>query len=250
MPDAVPSIFYSDSEYHFFCMEMLENGFLNWKEQLLQRNYTSAYAEAAGRLLAAIHQRSVGDEEAARDFDTLENFRQLRIEPYLLACGSKHPELEPYFIEETERLSGVATCLVHGDFSPKNILVSSERLVVLDCEVAWYGDPLFDVAFLLNHFILKALHLSSDRKQIMYLADCIWDSYQKDAGDIIYSEFETQLVHLLKMLMLARVDGKSPVEYLHEQYRELVRVFIRKALPDGMDTEESQFTKQLTMSGR
>ena len=59
---------------------------------------------------------------------------------------------------EAERLVTCRSVLVHGDFSPKNLLVSGDRLVIIDCEVAWYGDPAFDLAFLLNHLCLKALY--------------------------------------------------------------------------------------------
>ena len=47
--------------------------------------------------------------------------------------------------------------LVHGDVSPKNILVGPRGPVFLDAECAWYGDPAFDLAFCLNHLLLKCL---------------------------------------------------------------------------------------------
>ena len=47
--------------------------------------------------------------------------------------------------------------LVHGDVSPKNILGGPAGPVFLDAECAWWGDPAFDLAFCLNHLLLKCL---------------------------------------------------------------------------------------------
>ncbi len=243
--DSVPAIIYSDSKHHFFCMEMLENGLENWKEQLLNKNYNAAYAKKAGELLGAIHFKSAEDREVAKDFDTLGNFHELRIEPYLLKTGEKHPELAVYFQKEALRLSEKKTCLVHGDFSPKNILVSPNRLVVLDCEVAWYGDPIFDIAFLLNHVILKSLYLSEDIETLIQLANEAWIGYKKEAKTLINKHSETQLVHLLLMLMLARVDGKSPVEYLNSSQKKIVTDFVYQELPLGSNNFEQFKNKWL-----
>ncbi len=243
--DSVPAIIYSDSKHHFFCMEMLENGLENWKEQLLNKNYNAAYAKKAGELLGAIHFKSAEDREVAKDFDTLGNFHELRIEPYLLKTGEKHPELAVYFQKEALRLSEKKTCLVHGDFSPKNILVGPNRLVVLDCEVAWYGDPIFDIAFLLNHVILKSLYLSEDIETLIQLANEAWIGYKKEAKTLINKHSETQLVHLLLMLMLARVDGKSPVEYLNSSQKKIVTDFVYQELPLGSNNFEQFKNKWL-----
>ncbi|NMH89535.1 phosphotransferase family protein [Flavivirga algicola] len=236
--DSVPAIIYSDSKHHFFCMEMLENGLKNWKEQLLNKNYDVAFAKKAGELLGAIHFKSAGDRGVAKDFDTLANFHELRIDPYLLKTGERHPELASYFQKEAVRLSEQKICLVHGDFSPKNILVSPNRLVVLDCEVAWYGDPVFDVAFLLNHFVLKSLYLSEDIEMLMQLAKEVWISYKKEAKILVNEGFEKQLIHLLLMLMLARVDGKSPVEYLNASQKKIIRDFVYQELPSANNSFE------------
>jgi Ser/Thr protein kinase RdoA (MazF antagonist) len=151
----------------------------------------------------------------------------LRIEPYLLATGAKHPELWGFIMDEAERLGATKECLVHGDFSPKNILVSPNRMVLLDCEVAWYGDPAFDVAFLLNHFFLKALLHAPRAAGMRAMIECFWKEYQAiwPAPAV-----EGRVCWLLPMLMLARVDGKSPVEYLDAARQQLVREFVPRQL--------------------
>ncbi|TYA74281.1 phosphotransferase family protein [Seonamhaeicola marinus] len=245
LPESVPKILYKDTEQHFFCMEMLENGLENWKTLLLNKQFDKAYAKEAGSLLGKIHATSTGDSGAEKLFNTLESFKQLRIEPYLLKTGERHPELQAYFNAEALRLASVKRCLVHGDFSPKNILVNSDRLVILDCEVAWYGDPIFDLAFFLNHFALKAILHAEEAEKVLDLFMKIWNAYKNEANKLIDSEFEQRLTHLLAMLMLARVDGKSPVEYLNYKQQQIIRAFAYEEIPEGSKNLEEFKTNWL-----
>jgi aminoglycoside phosphotransferase (APT) family kinase protein len=231
VPECVPHVLYQGNGY--FSMEYLGDGFENWKEQLLGKVWQSEYAKTAGSLLAKIHRESKGDAEAAKRFNNDQNFWDLRIEPYIVTTGKRHPELTSLFEEEANRLRSHKECLVHGDFSPKNILVSESRLVALDCEVANFGDPVFDYCFLLNHLLLKALFHGSDGKELRLLVESFGDGY----GSVIkMSPSETDVFsnrggRLLAMLLLARVDGKSPVEYLtKESQKEFVRRFVYRAL--------------------
>src|SRR5262249_35175669 len=154
-------------------------------------------------------------------------FDQLRIEPYLLTTGRRHPQLEDLFRAEAQRLGATRECLVHGDFSPKNILIGVDRLVVLDCEAAWYGDPAFDICFMLTHLFLKAL-LHAGAADSLQLIRTFRQEYIRVAGR---TTLEDRVPRLLLMLLLARVDGKSPVEYLEEPQRAFVRDFVCAHLP-------------------
>ena len=231
VPDSVPRVLHKGNGY--FAMEYLSDGFENWKEQLLGKMWEIEYAKTVGSLLAKIHSVSKGDAEAAKRFNNDQNFWDLRIEPYIVTTGKRHPELTSLFEEEATRLRNHKECLVHGDFSPKNILVSESRLVALDCEVANFGDPVFDYCFLLDHLLLKALFHGSDGKDLRPLVECFMDAY----GSVIKmsplesEEFSNRGGRLLAMLLLARVDGKSPVEYLiEESQKEVVRRFVYRAL--------------------
>ena len=109
-----------------------------------------------------------------------------------------------------------------------------ERLVLLDCEAAWFGDPAFDAAFLLNHLFLKALHLPAWRENYLRLALVCWSDYGAGLGDRFDESLSFRIGKLLLMLMLARIDGKSPVEYIvEERKKELVRDFVGRMLPAG-----------------
>jgi aminoglycoside phosphotransferase (APT) family kinase protein len=179
-----------------------------------------------------------------RLFDTTPVFFQLRIEPFLLTTGAKHPELRPLFETEAARLAATRECLVHGDFSPKNILINGDRLVVLDCEVAWYGDPAFDLAFLMTHLCLKPLRHAPRPVGVQPMPGEFWSAYQAVRPS---PEIESRVGQLLLMLMLARVDGKSPVEYLDTARQQFVRAFVRGQLPAGnfslQDTVDAWFSR-------
>jgi aminoglycoside phosphotransferase (APT) family kinase protein len=233
-PGSVPRILFRDAEAGLFAMEFLDERFANWKSELLRGLAREEDAARAARLMATIHRASVGNAELRERFQTWSNFYALRAEPYLLTTGSRHPKLRAFFEEESERLGRTALALVHGDFSPKNILITRERLVLLDCEAAWFGDPAFDAAFLLNHLFLKALHLPARREDYLRLVSVCWSEYQAGLGGRFEENLASRIGRLLLMLMLARIDGKSPVEYIVENWKkERVRDFVGRMLPAG-----------------
>jgi aminoglycoside phosphotransferase (APT) family kinase protein len=227
LPEAVPALRHCSEAGNYFAMEYLGGEFQNWKQLLLAGQADPERAGQAGNLLAQIHRHSAGYRKAMELFDTTPNFFQLRIEPYLLATGANHPDLQPLFEAEAKRLEAARECLVHGDFSPKNILLSADRMVLLDCEVAWYGDPAFDLAFMLNHFLLKGLLHTPRDAGLRSMVERFWSTYQAVRP---VPALEARVSRLLLMLLLARVDGKSPVEYLEARHQDFVRRFVRDEL--------------------
>ncbi|MCZ6674531.1 MAG: aminoglycoside phosphotransferase family protein [Verrucomicrobia bacterium] len=232
-PACVPKILGSGDGY--FVMEYLGDGFANWKQSMLEGQFDSERARMAGSFLGQIHSRSSMDRNLAERFDKMESFWQLRIEPYLVTTGLKHPELEILFLDEANRLKTESSALIHGDFSPKNMLFSDDRLVVLDCEVACYADPAFDVGFLLTHLFLKALYHKNYYPEIVDMIDGFRSAYSEMNPDL-----EVRVSRLLLMLLLTRVDGKSPVEYLTEDSsKKFVRTFTsRELLAELFDLED------------
>jgi aminoglycoside phosphotransferase (APT) family kinase protein len=235
LPDAVPRLVHRDPEHGFFLMEYLGPEFVNWKTLLLGGRAVPEHARQAADILASIHRHSWSDHDARARFATTTQFRQLRIDPYLVTTGDRHPRLRAQFHEEARRLANTNLCLVHGDYSPKNILISPERMVLLDCEVAWFGDPAFDIAFLLNHLFLKALQFQhSAASSYLKLAEIAWQTYFGQLTREQQTGLEPRVCRLLPMLMLARVDGKSPVEYItDEKKRDCVRTFVAEVLSPG-----------------
>jgi aminoglycoside phosphotransferase (APT) family kinase protein len=221
MPAAVPRILGGGDGW--FAMEYLGDELQNWKSLLLAGKVDVETARLAGAVLGRMHAASWADPVARERFDTLPNFQALRIDPYLLTTAERVPEAAVTLRAEAERLAETKLALVHGDFSPKNLLVGPGRLIVLDAECAWFGDPAFDAAFLLTHLHLKALL----NPQALPLIQAFWSAYSSACGH----DLEQHTVKLLLCLLLARVHGKSPAEYLSPAQRDLVTRFVLSHLP-------------------
>lgn len=224
-PNVVPRPIAHDSELQMLAMEYLSPiEYPVWKEQLLKGVIDKSFAEQVGKTLGRIHAYSAADKDVSKRFPTDDLFFALRIEPYLLTTAERHPELRNSITKIATTTSRTHFALVHGDVSPKNILVGPCGPVFLDAECAWYGDPAFDVAFCLNHFLLKCTvqtakieGLTSSYRNFCrgYFQEVTWEDRH---------ELSARCARLLPALFLARVDGKSPVEYLNdERKKELVR---------------------------
>jgi aminoglycoside phosphotransferase (APT) family kinase protein len=224
-PRAAPKVFCIGTDY--FVMEYLGPEYRNWKQLLMSGDCQSLHAVMAAKILGRLHRCSWSNADLAKRFDTTTNFHQLRTDPYLVTTGRRHPALRTFFEREVVRLENTRECLVHGDYSPKNMLIGNGRLVLLDCEVAWYGDPAFDLAFLINHLLLKALYHAPADRGLQDLIVGLVEAYYVERGEwSLKEEFDSRTARLLLMLLLARVDGKSPVEYLTSDHKkDFVRTF-------------------------
>ncbi len=229
VPGVVPKILHRGPDW--FAMEFLGGDLVNWKDELLAGRADLPTARAAGSVLGQVHRASWNEARARAEFRTGKSFYDLRIEPYLVTTALRQPVLRPWLEAEATRLASTECALVHGDFSPKNLLVSPTRLVVLDAEVAWFGDPTFDLAFLLTHLHLKALVAGPKAENFLALVPAFWASYRDALGSVAAGDLEARTVRLLLMLMLARVHGKSPVEYLSPPQQGRVTDFVTAQLP-------------------
>ncbi len=217
VPGIAPRILAAD-EGGIFAMEYLEPiRHPVWKAELAAGRASPAFAARMGGALVRIHSGTAGRGEIAERFATDASFHAIRLEPYLLATGRAHPGLAPRLEELTAITAATRLALVHGDVSPKNILCGPEGPVLLDAECAWYGDPAFDLAFCLNHLLLKGLWVPAARERFLECFDAFADSYLSGVTWEPRGTIETRAAALLPGLLLARVDGKSPVEYLTEE---------------------------------
>lgn len=237
VPEAVPAILGHDPQAGLFAMAWLEpSRHRLWKAELAAGIADPAVAWAVGDRLGRIHAGSAVRPELAAAFATDAIFHAIRLEPYLLAAARAHPDRAGVLQALVQRTASTRRCLVHGDVSPKNIQVGPEGPLLLDAECAWWGDPAFDVAFCLNHLLLKTLWVPHAATDLLECFDRLWAGYRAHVRWEPADEVEARIATLLPGLFLARVDGKSPVEYLTQEVdRDRVRRRARAWLADPVE---------------
>ena len=231
-PDVVPQPIAHDAEQGIFAMDLLvAENYPNWKQLLLNGAVSQTSAAQVGTVLAGLHAASAYNENIEKKFQTTDIFFALRLDPYLLTAAKHHPDLKPALRELVDRTIGARIALVHGDVSPKNILIGKVGPVFLDAECAWYGDPAFDVAFCLNHFLLKCVARPALTDAYLECFSALTKAYLNGVTWESREPIETRAANLLPGLLLARVDGKSPVEYVTEtKEKNLIRDVARQLL--------------------
>lgn len=215
VPGVAPRVLAAD-DAGLFAMEFID-GCPLWKAQLAAGRAKISFSRHVGECLSRIHAATAGREEIARQFATDASFHAIRLEPYLLATARAHPDLAPVLEALAERTAHTRLALVHGDVSPKNILIGPRGPVFLDAECAWYGDPAFDIAFCLNHLLLKCAWVPSAAAGFLACFDALAAAYLGGVSWEGAETIEARAASLLPGLLLARVDGKSPVEYLTDE---------------------------------
>jgi aminoglycoside phosphotransferase (APT) family kinase protein len=232
-PGHAPEVLFFDDETHVFAMTTAPPGGTQWKELLLADRIDPRDAYRAGDLLGRIHLASSTDATTGDDFDDLTTMIEGRIDPYHRTVASRHEDLAPIIDAEITRLLADRRSLVLGDYAPKNLIAYPDTMLVLDVEVAHWGDPVFDVAFCLNHLCLKALHLTRHRALLAGLARAFVSAYRDRAPHLVD---EPGTIAELGILMVARVDGKSPAEYLDQRSIPAARAIGRSLLIDPPGT--------------
>jgi 5-methylthioribose kinase len=214
-PDAAPEIIAEDRAWGLFAMTYLPSDrFPVWKAELHAGRVDLDFAAAVGRTIAKIHSATASDTAIAERFDNDAIFHAIRLEPYLEATAAKHPAIAEQLFALSKATLSRHVALVHGDLSPKNILVGANGPIFIDAECAWYGDPAFDLAFCLNHLLLKCLWTPASTPQFLGAFDAMQNAYLSTITHEPAAALEQRAAALLPGLFLARVDGKSPAEYI------------------------------------
>lgn len=223
-PDNAPRLYGFSQAENGFVMEFIDGAnTVLWKDVLLHNTPEAAVADTVGSLLGRLHAGSTGADFDSDGLENGEDFDALRLDPYIRFTATRHPAVADRLTEAADALHAARIALIHGDVSPKNILLRDRRPILLDAECATMGDPCFDVAFCLNHLVLKSVHLPEHRSVLLGMVRGFWAAYEPHVTWEPVSDLEPRVAGLLPILMLARVDGKSPVEYLTEAERDLVR---------------------------
>jgi aminoglycoside phosphotransferase (APT) family kinase protein len=215
-PDAVPAVLHVDEAALLLVMEAAPQGWSDWKRRLLAGEVAAGLGTRLGTVLARWHG-ATGDRPLPERLEGFGRMDGLRLAPFHATVGARRPDLAPALAALIEQLH-TPVCLVHGDFSPKNVLTGGGALWVIDFEVAHRGAPVFDLAFLLSHLTLKALHLPGSAAALRRLAEAFLLAY-REGGGLAAALAEPALSRHTGALVLSRLLGTSPVDYAEDRWR-------------------------------
>jgi 5-methylthioribose kinase len=212
---SVPEVLWADRANYLFAMTAVRG--LCWKTELMAGRIDSAIAARAGTLLGYLINETWASYVLRAKYGDLTAFEQLRIDPYYRTIAARHPDVRAQVLSVIAEMGLRRFCLVHGDFSPKNIVVSGERVALIDFEVVHFGDPSFDAAFCLSLLLLGWFYHPALREEREQVVRAFFDALRMTLPPQAGSFFEQAVLRHLGCLILARIDGKSPVEYLPEE---------------------------------
>jgi aminoglycoside phosphotransferase (APT) family kinase protein len=249
-PATIPRLVFEDRQQHLLAMEAVPEPHENWKVVLLSGRVDRERVREFATLLATIHREAYRrrDEMAPR-FADRSFFESLRLEPYYGFAAVQEPAAAAFLGALSDRTRHIADTLVHGDYSPKNILLSEGRMVLLDHEVVHWGDPAFDVGFSMTHLLSKAHHLAHCRRAFGEAAQHYWHQYGEALGQVTWrKDLEPRAVRHTLGCLLARVAGRSPLEYLGDEQRHRQRdvaLALMRNPPSTVDELIDRFLTQL-----
>lgn len=245
LPQVTPNgstvvLLFEDPAQNLLAMEAVPEPHQNWKDRLLGGEIDQQYFEQFAKLLGSIHRESSGSgHRLASIFADKQFFKTLRLAPYYEQSAAVAEPAAAFLEELVAWTLSRSDTLVHGDFSPKNVLVENKRLILLDHEVLHFGDPTFDVGFSLTHFLSKALHLPPKRLALLQAAQFYWKIYRAEVCHLPWvAHIDFRAAQHTLASLLARVCGQSPLEYLNKEERRLQRQIVLEMIEEGPRTVE------------
>ncbi len=218
-----PRLLFEDRENHLYAMTAAPQDHVVWKSELLSGRARTSVAESCGALLGHLHSKTWHDSDLAECLRDRRFFDVLRLDPYYRQIAHVHADMRPAVEKLINSVWDERHCLVHGDFSPKNLLVYGDCLMLIDFEVGHYGDPAFDLGFFLSHLVLKAFYHVPLESAYFCLVDSFWQKYLAVMSEAISASEIDRLIRRAIMnfagCALARLDGKSKVDYLTQDVR-------------------------------
>ena len=239
-PTSVPELIDFDPEDFTLTMERLPRECTVWKSDLLSGVIKPSIGANLGKILATWHNFGADSKESRDAYMEDSLFDQLRVTPFYRAVAKVNPALDARIQELITEISTLKISLVHGDFSPKNIMVSGvDKPIVLDFEVMHTGNPVFDLGFVSAHLLCKYLRTEdpANKNPLRETALAFIDSYARTCN----VEVAKSLPHHVAVIALARVEGVSPVNYLDEAGKARVQSVTKAALANPQITFEGLF---------
>jgi 5-methylthioribose kinase len=214
----VPIVVAEDEARHVLVMMRAPHECRNWKDEMMAGRVDATAAARAGDLLGRVHAAGRHDAAIRAALSGKTVFDELRLDPYLRAAARTNPAVAEELARLCEELDASEETVVHGDFSPKNLLLSGDHVVLLDHEVAHVGDPRFDLGFLFTHLLLKAVHVTVAAEALWAQIPACWAAYGAR-----YEVEEAAWLPVWGAILLARLDGKSPAGYLSRAEEDRLR---------------------------
>jgi 5-methylthioribose kinase len=215
----VPAVLFADRPNYAFAMSHAPQGARVWKEALLAGETDARVAEFAGTVLGRMHQATAADRSLVEPFRDHAVFVQLRVDPYYRRVRERCPDVAAHVGPLIDQLLSVQEALCHADFSPKNMLVRGGCFTLVDYETAHLGDPTMDLGFFLSHLMLKAVKRSAERERYFELTRAFWRGYGREVRFRPLGELQARGIGHFALCVRARIDGTSPVDYLHDEAR-------------------------------
>jgi 5-methylthioribose kinase len=234
----IPRVLFEDRENYLFAMEAVAAGHIVWKQSLLEGRADAAIASRLGTYLGTLHRQTAFRPELQSLFGDTEVFVQLRVDPFYRRVAEAAHSATPHIDRLISEMFSLPVCLVHADFSPKNVLIADQRIVLVDFETGHYGDPAFDLGFFLSHLLLKSIRHAERFASYAALTTAFWGTYQEELTELhSYAAFTPpeilrRTIGHLAGCMWARIDGTSKIDYLQEPQRRLVREFCEGLFDD------------------
>jgi 5-methylthioribose kinase len=246
----ITPLVFEDPDNHLLAMQAVPEPHENWKSMLLRGGVETPHVEQFAQILSCIHRKgSEQRDELHQVFDDRSFFESLRLEPYYLYTAEQEPRAAPFLMDLVEQTRATQLTLVHGDYSPKNILVREGKLILLDHEVIHFGEPAFDVGFAMTHLLSKANHLPNHHEKLSDAARLFWQTYRLGIAGVDWAAMvEPRCVRHTLGCLLARVAGRSPLEYLtqeQKQRQQRIVLDLTDRTPETMDQLVLAFTSAL-----
>ncbi len=249
VPDYAPPLVFEDRHNNILAMMAVPQPHTNWKTLLLQGAIEQTHVEQFGWLLGTIQRLALENPETSALFADRSFFETLRVEPYYSYTALQVPQAAAFINQLIEATRSRIFTLVHGDYSPKNVLIFDTRLILLDYEVIHWGDPAFDVGFSMTHFLSKAHVLAPHRAQFAAFAHTYWHTYQQQIHGLPFAaDIEPFAVHHTLACLLARVAGRSPLEYLDTRQKAHQQAIVLQLMlkpPATLDALIDEFIARL-----
>jgi len=250
---SITPLVFEDRSDHLLGMEAVPQPHVNWKTMLLRGEVVDDHVRQFARLAALVHGGSAGRQAELRGpFGDRSFFESLRLEPYYDYTAAQVSETAGFYAGLLAETRARQITLVHGDFSPKNVLVHDGRLVLLDHEVIHLGDPGFDLGFGITHLLSKAHHVAAHRQALLTAAGLFWGTYAATLTDLapglLADDLEARAVRHTLGCLLARVRGRSPLEYMDEGERARQAAVVGRLMgrpPATIDALIKQFATEL-----